>query len=145
MEGQAIAGPARSKIKNGFCRVILGIGSDIIENARVEKLYKGHGKRFLERVFTQEEREYAFSHSDPIPYLAVRFAAKEAAIKALNLQRAAALSWKDIEIGGKTFGKKRLVFRNKAHSLAEKLKVKRRHISLSHSDALSIAVVILES
>ena len=132
--------------------MILGLGSDIIENARIEQIYKRHGKRFLNRIFTEKECEYAFSHSDPIPYLAVRFAAKEAVVKALNLQekREAGLlhksfTWKDIEVSGKTFGKKRLVFHNEAKSLAEKLEVKHKHISLSHCETLSIATVILEN
>ena len=125
--------------------MILGIGSDIIENTRIAELYQRHRERFLKRVFTQEEHEYALSHSDPIPYLAVRFAAKEAAVKALNLQKGAGLAWKDIEICGKGFGKKRLAFHNQARNLAEKLKVRHHHISLSHCDSFSIAVVILES
>lgn len=130
--------------------MILGIGSDIVENARIAQLYKAHGKRFLKRVFTEEECEYALSHRDPIPYLAARFAAKEAAVKALSLGEGAAFAqksfgWKDIEICGKTFAKKRLAFHNQARALAEELKVKRRHISLSHCDNFSIAMVVLES
>ena len=131
--------------------MILGLGSDIIENARIEQLYKCHKKRFLKRIFTEEECQYAFSHKDPIPYLAVRFSAKEAAVKALNLQERRergffhkSFGWKDIEISGKDFGKKKLVFHNQAHNLAEKLKIKHKHLSLSHCDTFSIATVILE-
>ena len=147
-----------SGIKNiVLVTMILGIGSDIIENTRIAQLYQRHGERFLERVYTKGEYEYALSHSDPIPYLAARFAAKEAAIKALSSQASEGteqnrkssewknFGWKDIEVCGKTFGKKRLAFHKQAHELAEKLKVRHYHISLSHCDSFSIAMVILES
>ncbi len=125
--------------------MIIGLGTDIIENLRISQLYKKHGHRFLNRLFTTEEIEYALSHNDPVPYLAARFAVKEAAIKALNLSgNGSGLTWKDIEVCGKIFGKKSLRFHNQAHKLVEKMHANQYHISLSHSDSFSMAVVILE-
>ena len=124
--------------------MILGIGSDIVENNRIAQSYKRYGKRFLKRLCTQGELEYSLEHRDPIPYLAARFAAKEAAIKALNLTGHAGIHWRDIEVCGKSFGKKTLTFHNQAKIIATSMNTKHYHLSLSHSHKLSMAVVILE-
>lgn len=124
--------------------MILGLGTDIVENARIAEMYRRYNKRFLQRIFTEEEISYSLSHADPVPYLAARFAVKEAAVKALNLPGGAGLSWKDVEVGGKIFGKKELRFHNQTLKLAEKAGVQRMHISLSHNRDTSMAVVILE-
>lgn len=124
--------------------MILGIGSDIVENLRISKLYKNYGNKFLNRIYTTEEIEYALSHSNPIPYLSSRFAVKEAAIKTLNLQKFVGITWKDIEVRGKSFGKKKLAFHNKAKLIVEGMQANRHHVTLSHSDKFSVAFVILE-
>ena len=125
--------------------MILGLGSDIVENERIAKLYRHYGQRFLHRLFTLTEIDYALARKDPIPYLAARFAVKEAAIKALNLPGATGgISWQDIEICGKSFGKKTLALYNQAQKAANSLNATRYHISLSHSEHFSMAVVILE-
>ena len=65
--------------------MILGIGTDIIENERIAQVYHHYDKRFLNRIYTDNEIDYALSRANPIPYLAVRFSAKEAAFKALKV------------------------------------------------------------
>ncbi len=124
--------------------MILGLGSDLIENERIARLYNRHGRRFLDRLFTAEEIEYSIGHEDPVPYLAARFAVKEAAIKALNLAGGAGLSWKDVETAGKIFGKKRLALHGRAAECAAAMGVNRTHLSLTHTHSHSMAVVILE-
>lgn len=125
--------------------MIVGLGTDIVENDRIEDLYSRFGKKFLFRIYTDEEIQYSLSHENPIPYLAARFAVKEAAVKSLNIKGAGGISWKDIEVAGKIFGKKKLVFHQKAKILAEKYGVDKMHVSLSHNKDISLAVVILES
>ena len=124
--------------------MILGLGSDIVENERIASIYKNHKERFLNRLYTRNEIEYCLSHSDPIPYLSARFAVKEATIKALNLQGGQGFSWKNIEVYGKGFGKKKLLFHAKVAKIIESMNVSQQHLSLSHSDNFSMAVVILE-
>lgn len=124
--------------------MILGLGSDIVENARIAELHRKHGDRFLRRVYTEEEIAYSLSHADPCPYLAARFAVKEAAIKALGLSGGAGIAWRDVETAGAVFGKKQLRFHGRAREMERKLGVTRRHLTLSHSDGMSMAVVILE-
>jgi len=124
--------------------MILGVGIDIIEHQRIEKIYRTHSKKFLERYFHQDEIEYSLSKSDPIPHLAARFAVKEAVIKTLNIRYRIGLLYKDIEVAGKNFGKKNLVLKGKIAEIAQQKGVKNTHFSITHSENFSVAVVILE-
>lgn len=84
---------------------IYGTGIDIVEIERIKEAYLRHKERFLERIFTQKEREYCLSFYEPYPQLAVRFAAKEALAKALGTGIGKALSWQDIEVTKDALGK----------------------------------------
>lgn len=125
--------------------MILGLGTDLVENHRIREAMDRFGDRFLTRVYSDEEIQYSLSHQDPVPYLAARFAVKEAAIKALNLTEQVGLSYQDVQVAGKVFGKKKLILSRKARELADAMGVKQFHISLSHTNGMSMAVVILES
>ena len=124
--------------------MIIGLGTDIVENDRIADIYHKYGKKFLNRIFSEDEIHYALLHEDPVPYLAARFAVKEAAVKSLNLKGAGGINWKDIEVSGKVFGKKQLLFHNEAKRLAAQYGVNKMHVSLSHNRNISLAVVILE-
>ncbi len=125
--------------------MILGLGTDIVDNRRIARIFKRHGRHFLERIYTEEEIEYCLNHQDPVPYLAARFAVKEATVKALNIRERIGLLYRDIEVAGRTYGKKKLRLNGRAGNIAENLGVKHHHLSLTHSDDLSVAVVIFES
>jgi holo-[acyl-carrier protein] synthase len=125
--------------------MILGLGTDIVDNRRVARIFHRHGRHFLQRIFTEEEIDYCLSHQDPVPYLAARFAVKEAAVKALNIRERMGLLYRDIEVAGRSYGKKKLRLTGRAERIANALGVKHHHLSLTHSDELSIAVVIFES
>ncbi len=124
--------------------MIVGIGTDIIENDRIGALFHKHGERFLKRIFTPDEIQYSLSHADPVPYLAARFAVKEAAIKSLNLSGAAEIRMRDVAVAGKVFGKKKLEFTGRVAELVHQMGANRFHVSLSHTHTMSMAVVILE-
>lgn len=89
---------------------IKGIGNDIIEIDRIRKTYDLHGERFLEKLFSKEEKEYCFKHKDPIPHLAARFSAKESIVKALGTGFGKHASWQDIMILNDSLGKPYVVF-----------------------------------
>ena len=127
--------------------MILGLGVDIVENIRIAQLYTKYGSRFLKRVFSQDEADYALDCSDPIPHLAGRFAVKEAAVKAFNLVEgnSSAIRFRDISLSGRSLGKKRLLLQGTALDLAHRQGVKKYHFSLSHADTYSVALVILEA
>ena len=78
--------------------MIVGIGNDLMEIERIRQAHQRWGDRFLRKIFTEAEREYAARKSDPFPSLAARFAAKEAGAKALGTGIARGVYWKDIEV-----------------------------------------------
>src|SRR6185295_4723298 len=84
--------------------MILGVGIDIIEVARIAASYERFGERFLNRILHPNEIAYCLSHKAPAPFLAARFAAKEAISKAFGTGIGADLGWQDMEVGRKESG-----------------------------------------
>jgi holo-[acyl-carrier protein] synthase len=121
---------------------ILGIGLDATDIPRVADLLDRYGERFLQRVFTPGEIAYCTKRRNPAPHLAGRFAAKEAAMKALGTGQSHGVLWKDIEVvrGG---GPPRLQLHGGALRRAESMHVRRSLITITHSDALALAQVML--
>ena len=124
--------------------MIYGLGIDIVENSRIKHLIEKYSFRFLNRVFAEDEINYANKHKNIVPYLAARFAVKEATIKALNFYSHQGISLKDVYIRGRHFGKKNLSFSPQLSALFNKLEITKNHFSISHSKNSSVAVVVLE-
>jgi holo-[acyl-carrier protein] synthase len=125
--------------------MIAGVGVDIVEISRLERAIKEYGARFINRVFTDSEIEYCERMSRKAERYATRFAAKEAARKALGAATpVVALSWHDVEIISSTEGAPQLQFHGRAAEIAEKLKIVRAHVSLSHAQDHAVAFVVLE-
>jgi holo-[acyl-carrier protein] synthase len=125
--------------------MILGTGVDIIEVARIQASYEKFGERFLKRVLRPDEIAYCLSHRSPAPFLAARFAAKEAVSKAFGTGIGAQLSWQDIEVGRKESGEPFIVLHDGGKRLLETRGASKVHISLSHTQAHAAAIAILES
>lgn len=123
--------------------MIIGLGTDIAENSRIESLLKRYNNRFLKRVFTQDEIEYCMNKKNPVQHLAARFSVKEAFIKSLGLRRDLSLSYSDVGLKGLT-GKKEIVIKGKLKKLIKEKGVDSIHFSISHAENYSSAVVILE-
>jgi holo-[acyl-carrier protein] synthase len=124
--------------------VILGSGIDIIEVDRIEAAWKRFGDRFLERILLPSELAYCMSHKSPGPFLAARFAAKEAVSKAFGTGIGAHLGWKDIEICRKPSGEPFVSLRDKGLALLVSRGGRLVHISLSHTEKHATAIAILE-
>jgi holo-[acyl-carrier protein] synthase len=125
--------------------MIVGIGVDIIDISRIENSLSTHRERFRNRVFTDGEIAYCEQYSQPGERYAARFAAKEAARKAIGAATPVqALSWRDVEIISSIEGAPQLRFHGRAAELIEMIGVTRSHLSLSHADRQAIAFVILE-
>jgi holo-[acyl-carrier protein] synthase len=122
--------------------VILGLGIDVCPVERIEQVLSRHDEIFCERIFTPEERKYAGNGRARAERLAARFAAKEAAIKALGAPEG--LRWKDMEVVNDENGAPSLKLEGKAHERMEALGVSRVLISLTHAGGVAMAVVILE-
>lgn len=124
--------------------MIVGTGIDVVEVARVEAAIRRFGKRFLERVFTAGEIRYCQAKSNSTERLAARFAAKEAAFKALGTGWSRGVTWRDVEVRREPGGRPTVSFTGKAAEFADRLGARRASLSLSHTTAQAIAHVILE-
>ena len=124
--------------------MILGVGIDIIEVARIEASYARFGDRFLERILHSNEIRYCLSHKAPGPFLAVRFAAKEAISKAFGTGIGEQLGWQDMEVGRKESGEPYVILHGKGAALLAARGGAGLKISLSHTQNYAAAVATLE-
>jgi holo-[acyl-carrier protein] synthase len=124
--------------------VILGLGIDVVDVARIARLHRERGEAFLARVFTPAEIEAALRRKDADFALASRFAAKEAAMKALGTGWALGVGFRDVEVAGEFGVRPRLHFHGGALERARTLGVTTAHVSLTHDGSVAVAAVILE-
>jgi holo-[acyl-carrier protein] synthase len=125
--------------------VILGSGIDIIEVRRVEAACEKFGDRFLRRILRPSELAYCLSHKSPGPFLAARFAGKEAISKAFGTGIGRQLGWQDMEICRKDSGEPYVVLHGKGETLLRERGGRMVHLSLSHTAKQAAAIAILES
>jgi holo-[acyl-carrier protein] synthase len=124
--------------------MIVGTGVDIAEVPRIEASIARFGERFLRRVFTDAEIRYCESKANKAERYAARFAAKEAALKAIGTGLRMGISWREVEVARLPGGRPTIAFHGIAGQFAAKLGVKHAHLSLSHTNEHAIAYVILE-
>lgn len=127
-----------------FISMIVGTGIDLTEVARIQKTVERHGARFLNRVYTSGEQAYCLPRRSAAESLAARFAAKEAAAKALGTGISRGVTWSEIEVVREPGGKPSLRFHGRAAEIAAHLGVARAALSLTHTGQLAIASVVLE-
>lgn len=125
--------------------MIIGLGIDIAEIDRLAAAIERHGEHFLRRVFTPAEIAYCERHRDRAERYAGRFAAKEAAMKALGTGWRRGVRWVDVEVLRAPGGKPVLQLHGAAAEAAQKLGVKNAVLSITHSGNLALAEVIFES
>ncbi|HEV2395631.1 MAG TPA: holo-[acyl-carrier-protein] synthase [Candidatus Sulfotelmatobacter sp.] len=125
--------------------MIVGTGIDIAEVPRIRQSIERFGQRFLQRVYTEGEMRYCDSKANRVERYAARFAAKEAAMKALGTGWNHGVRWRDCEVAREPGGRPTMRFHGKAGEFAAKLGVKNIALSISHTEEEAIAQVILES
>lgn len=125
--------------------MIVGTGIDIVEVPRMATAIARHGERFLRRVFTEAEIAYCEPKVNRAERYAARFAAKEAALKAIGTGWKRGVSWREVEVQRDPGGRPTISFTGIAAQFAARLGVKRASLSLSHTAEHAIAQVILES
>lgn len=125
--------------------MVLGVGTDLIEIARVEASILRFGERFFARIFTPGEIAYCQRKKHAAESFAARFAAKEAAAKALGTGISRGIGWKEIEVRRSPGERPTLHLSGRAAERAAAMGVKHLHLSLSHSQQHSIAFVVAES
>ena len=124
--------------------MILGIGIDIIEVARIKASLEKFGERFGKRILLPDETAYCLSHKDPAPFVAARFAAKEAISKAFGTGIGTQLGWQDMEICKKESGEPFVVLHGKGKKLFESRQAKQLLVSLSHTENYAAVTAVLE-
>jgi holo-[acyl-carrier protein] synthase len=125
--------------------MIVGTGIDIAEVPRIRQSIERFGQRFLQRIYTAGEMRYCDAKANRVERYAARFAAKEAAMKALGTGWNHGVRWRDCEVIRLPGGRPSMTFHGKAAEFAAKLGVKNTALSISHTEQQAIAQVILES
>lgn len=123
--------------------MIVGIGLDLVGVERIRGVHARQGQRFLDRVYTADEQTYCLGFRDPAERLAARWAAKEACMKALGTGWAEGVGFADIAVASGD-GPPRLLLSGGAAARAQALGVARSHLTLTHSDGMAAAMVVLE-
>jgi holo-[acyl-carrier protein] synthase len=135
--------------KTGTAKVIIGIGIDLVDTRRIERLLQKFGQHFKEKIFTSAERIYAENSAHPLRAYANRFAAKEAAAKALGTGFREGIGWHDIEVLRTSIGAPTLHFHRKAEERFSILIPPGyggvSHVSFSDEPPYSTAFVILSA
>ncbi len=124
--------------------MILGIGIDIIEVERIKASHERFGERFLDRILHPNEISYCLSYKEPAPFLAARFAAKEAISKAFGTGIGAQLGWRDMEVGRTPSGEPFVILHEGGQKLLQVRGARTVLISLSHTQNYAAAVAILD-
>jgi holo-[acyl-carrier protein] synthase len=123
--------------------VILGLGIDLVEVARMEKAI-AKGERIVRRLFTEDEAAYCVRHKVPAVHFAARFAAKEAGMKAIGTGWSSGVGWRDFEVRLDARGRPLLIISGKAGEIARSMGATHSLVSLAHDAGVATAVVVLE-
>lgn len=122
--------------------MIFGIGTDIVNVGRIRHAVDRWGEHFLKRIFTQNEIAYCYGMRSPYASLAVRFAAKEAFIKAIGAEITVPL--REIEVVRSEKGRPLLNLHGRSRTFVEERRIEKIHLSLSHEAEFGVAFVIME-
>jgi holo-[acyl-carrier protein] synthase len=125
---------------------LIGIGTDIIECERIDRMIQRHGSHFVDRVFTTQEIQYCTDRKSSDQHFAGRWAAKEAVLKALGTGWVSGIAWTDVEIVNQSSGKPQIKLHGGAKKIANEKKITEIQISISHckSHAIAFATAITQ-
>jgi len=124
--------------------MIVGMGIDVAEVKRIREVFESQGKRFAKRVYTEAEAAYCEQFKNKYERYAGRFAAKEAAMKALGTGWSRGVRWVDVEVVRARGGRPILELKGEARKVADRLGVKNIALSMTHTVEQAIAQVIFE-
>jgi len=124
--------------------MIFGIGTDVLELRRVEAIYQRFGSRFAQRVLMPDELRLFSMTKRPVRFLAMRFAAKEAIVKALGTGFANGVWVRDTGMIADSLGKPEIIFSERGKVVCQRLGVGKGYLSLSDEAGLIVAIAVLE-
>ncbi len=125
--------------------MILGVGIDIVEVSRIKDSYEKFGEAFLKRLLLPAEIAYCLAYRQPVPYIAVRFSAKEAISKAFGTGIGSKLGWHDMEIARKESGEPHVILHGAGLKLLAERGAGKVLLSMSHTQNYATAVALLDS
>ncbi len=125
--------------------MIFGIGVDVLEAARVKKVYDKYGQHFVDRLLLPEERAQLAKTKRTERFLAMRFAAKEAIVKAMGTGFAHGMWIRDVGVVQNAWGRPEVVYSARGEKMRRKLGIGGGHITLTDDKGLVVAVAVLET
>ncbi len=124
--------------------MMYGVGTDLVEVARIERILKKWRERFTLKVFSDREIRYCSEKVCPARHFAARFAAKEAFLKGLGLGMGNGVRFRDVEVINRAEGKPVLELHERARDMIERAGIRGSHLSISHTERYAMAFVTLE-
>ncbi len=123
--------------------MIFGIGTDVVQLERIAKVHEKFGERFIERLLLPAEQQAFRRYSRPVRFLAMRFAAKEAIVKAMGTGFAHGMWIRDSGVVQNSWGKPEIIWSERGRHMCEKLGIGEGHITLTDEAGLIVAVAVL--
>jgi holo-[acyl-carrier protein] synthase len=123
--------------------VIFGIGTDVVQLERVQRAWERHGERFVRRLLMPEELAGFQAYKRPVRFLAMRFAAKEAIVKALGTGFAHGVWIRDVGILPNAWGRPEVIWSERGRGVRDALGAGEGHVTLTDEAGLVVAVAVL--
>ena len=123
--------------------MIFGIGIDVVRLERIEAAYGRHGERFVERLLLPQEEAAFRAYKRPVRFLAMRFAAKEAIVKALGTGFAHGVWIRDVGIAANAWGRPEVIWSERGRKVRDGLGAGEGHVTLTDEAGLVVAVAVL--
>ena len=121
---------------------IIAHGIDLVDFPRIERMIERHGDRFVDRVFTAAEQDYARKHRRPVERYAGRFAAKEAVLKLVGTGWRGQIAWTDIEVRNDPLGRPEVILSGQVQQIAQSMGIERISISITHTADFAMASAV---
>ena len=125
--------------------MIFGVGTDIVELSRVQAVYERFGERFVKRLLMDEEAELFRRSKHPVRFLAMRFAAKEATVKAMGTGFAHGVWIRDVGITANDWGRPLVIWSERGQRVCDRLGIGKGHVSLTDDAGLVVAFAVVET
>ncbi len=125
--------------------MIFGVGTDIVELSRVQAVYERFGERFVQRLLMDEEAELFRRSKHPVRFLAMRFAAKEATVKAMGTGFAHGVWIRDVGITANDWGRPLVIWSERGQRVCDRLGIGKGHVSLTDDAGLVVAFAVVEA
>lgn len=123
--------------------MIFGIGTDVVQIQRIERLHEKYGEHFIRRLLLPAELDAFRAQTRPARFLAMRFAAKEAIVKAMGTGFANGMWIRDVGVAANEFGRPGIIWSERGQRLRERLGIGEGHITLTDEAGLVVAVAVL--